>query len=285
MSIRLNIRLTPLGNEIERYIIKRLDKNPPKSYAPIMSNEINQIKKDTSNRFPDSSNKITDNLIRSIRSGYMKNHMINRHHYLIKNSDKIIKAYEDGKNVLTISGQFDISPLNILREVFARKYNTKLTKIILNQKILSEYDKEQLQLAIDNDDYALIDNSEVMKESANFEKQIEEFLKSYNIKYLTQEDLVKEQIKTHGHPINTPDFLIKSDLYINNYKINWIDGKNFYGSTVPFIKDKIKKQTKKYLNTWGSGSIIFSLGSNENLKYTNILFLDFSNLNNNQTMG
>ena len=75
--------------------------------------------------------------------------------------------------------------------------------------------------------------------------------------------------------------LIKCIVNINNYKINWIDGKNFYGSTVPFIKDKIKKQTKKYLNTWGPGSIIFSLGSNENLKFTNILFLDYQNLINN----
>ncbi len=281
MSIRLNVRVTPLANEIERYIIKKLNKNPPKSYAPITLKELNSVKNATIGRYPNNSSQITDNIIRSIRAGYMKNLMMNRHHYLINNSDKIIKAYNDGKDVLTLSGQFDISPLNILREVFANKYKTKLTKIILNPNILSEYDTEQLQTAIENDDYALIDNSSVMEESANFEKQIEEFLKSHNIKYLTQEDLVKEQIKTHGHPINTPDFLIKSDLYINNYKINWIDGKNFYGSTVPFIKDKIKKQTKKYLGTWGSGSIIFSLGSNENLKFTNILFLDFSNLDNN----
>ncbi len=281
MSIRLNVRVTPLANEIERYIIKKLNKNPPNSYAPITLKELNSVKNATIGRYPNNSSQITDNIIRSIRAGYMKNLMMNRHHYLKKNSDKIIKAYNDGKDVLTLSGQFDISPLNILREVFANKYKTKLTKIILNPNILSEYDTEQLQTAIENDDYALIDNSSVMKESANFEKQIEEFLKSHNIKYLTQEDLVKEQIKTHGHPINTPDFLIKSDLYINNYKINWIDGKNFYGSTVPFIKDKIKKQTKKYLGTWGSGSIIFSLGSNENLKFTNILFLDFSNLDNN----
>lgn len=278
MSIRLNVKTTQLANEVERYIIKKLNKNPPKSYAQITIKELNSIKNATISRYPDNSSKITDNIIRSIRSGYMKNLMMNRHHYLLKNSDKIIKAYNDDKDVLTLSGQFDISPLNILREVFTHKYKTKLTKIILNPDIISKYDAEQLKLAIDNDDYALIDNSEVMKESINFEKQIEEFLKSYNIKYLTQEDLVKEQIKTHGHPINTPDFLIKSDLYINNYKINWIDGKNFYGSTVPFIKDKIKKQTKKYLDTWGSGSIIFSLGSNENLKYTNILFLNFQNL-------
>jgi hypothetical protein len=281
MSIRLNVRLTPLSNEVERYIIKKLNKNPPKSYATITVKELKSVKNATIGRYPDNSSQITDSIIRSIRAGYMKNHMMNRHHYLISNSDKIIKAYNDGKDVLTLSGQFDISPLNILREVFVNKYKTKLTKIILNPDILSEYDEEQLQIAIENDDYALIDNSEVMKESEKFEKQIEEFLKSYNIKYLTQEDLVKEQIKTHGHPINTPDFLIKSDLYINNYKINWIDGKNFYGSTVPFIKDKIKKQTRKYLGTWGSGSIIFSLGSNENLKFTNILFLDFQNLINN----
>ena len=281
MSIRLNVKITPLANEVERYIIKKLNKNPPKSYAQITIKEINSIKNATIAKYPENSSQITDSIIRSIRSGYMKNQMMNRHHYLLKNSDKIIKEYNEGKDVLTLSGQFDISPLNILREVFTHKYKTKLTKIILNPNIISDYDAEQLKLAINNDDYALIDNSEVMKESIKFEKQIEEFLKSYNIKYLTQEDLVKEQIKTHGHPINTPDFLIKSDLYINNYKINWIDGKNFYGSTVPFIKDKIKKQTKKYLNTWGSGSIIFSLGSNENLKYTNILFLNYQNLTNN----
>ena len=121
-----------------------------------------------------------------------------------------------------------------------------------------------------------------MKESVGFEKQIEHFLNKNSIKYITQEELVKEQIKKYGQPINTPDFLIKSDLYIGNYKINWIDAKNFYGSTVPFVKNKIKKQTLKYLNEWGSGSIIFSLGFNQNLKFTNILFLGFQDLLNNK---
>ena len=132
MSIRLNVRITPLSNEVERYIIKKLNKNPPKSYAPITIKEINSIKHATISRYPDYSSQITDNIIRSIRSGYMKNQMMNRHHYLLKNSDKIIKEYNDGKDVLNLSGQFDISPLNILREVFTHKYKTKLTKIILN---------------------------------------------------------------------------------------------------------------------------------------------------------
>ena len=280
MSIKLNIISRPLINEVEQFIIKKINKNPPIIYSPITNKEIDKIKKNTIDKFPDNSEQISKKLIYSIRSSYTKNHMINNHQKLIKNSHKIINDYSNGKSVLDISGQFDVSPLNILREVFLSKYKTKLTKIIINPDILSNHDKEQLSIAIENDDYALIDGTEVMKESVEFEKQIEHFLNKNFIKYITQEELVKEQIKIYGHPINTPDFLIKSDLYINNYKINWIDAKNFYGSTVPFVKNKIKKQTLKYLHEWGSGCIIFSLGFNQNLKFTNILFLNYQDFNN-----
>ena len=51
--------------------------------------------------------------------------------------------------------------------------NQILTKIIINPDILSNHDKEQLSIAIENDDYALIDGTEVMKESVEFEKQIQ----------------------------------------------------------------------------------------------------------------
>jgi hypothetical protein len=282
MSIKLNIISRPLINEVEQFIIKKINKNPPIIYAPITNKEIDKIKKNTIDKFPDNSDQISKNLINSIRSSYTKNHMINNHQKLIKNSHKIINDYSNGKSVLEISGQFDVSPLNILREVFLSKYKTKLTKLIIHPDILSSHDKDQLSIAIENDDYALIDGTEVMKESVGFEKQIEHFLNKNSIKYITQEELVKEQIKKYGQPINTPDFLIKSDLYIGNYKINWIDAKNFYGSTVPFVKNKIKKQTLKYLNEWGSGSIIFSLGFNQNLKFTNILFLGFQDLLNNK---
>ncbi len=277
MNIIKNIRIPikSLPNKVEKFIIRRLDKNPPKSYAKISDSELSKIYKQSVNRFPSDSSLITDQLIKSIRSGYMKNHMITRHSNLKKNKDKIISDYKNGLDVLKISGMYDISPLNILREVFLDKYKTKLSKLILNPNLMSEYDYFQLKEAIDNDEYALIDNTQVFKDSIEFEKKIENFLKSNSIKYKSQEELTKEQIKSHGKPINTPDFLIKSDLYINGFKINWIDAKNFYGSKIPFVKDKIKRQTLKYLHEWGPGSIIFSLGFNEKLKFTNILFIDY----------
>ncbi len=277
---KLQFKLNTLSNEIEKFIIKKLNKNPPISYASISPNELNKIKVMTISQFPDSSIPISDSLIRSIRGAYMKNHMVYNHKNLVKNSKKIIQKYNDGEDVLHLSGQFDVSPLNILREVFSAKYNMKLTKLINKKDILNTHDLEQLNLAIENDDYALIDNTVISKESEEFEKDIEQFLKNNNVKYQTQQELTQEQTKIHGYAINTPDFLLKSDLYINNFKINWIDAKNFYGANVPFIKNKIKKQTEKYLKTWGSGAIIFKLGSNENIKQTNILFINYNDLIN-----
>ena len=69
-------------------------------------------------------------------------------------------------------------------------------------------------------------------------------------------------------------------MYFNNIKINWIDAKNFYGSNIDFIKKKIKKQIKKYTDTYGSGCIIFSLGFNEKLKFENCIIIDYNTIKN-----
>ena len=79
MSIKLNINIRSLPNNIEKYIIKNLNKNPPKSYRKISDSELNKVKLMSKNRFPEESTIISDELIKSIRSIYMKNHMINTH--------------------------------------------------------------------------------------------------------------------------------------------------------------------------------------------------------------
>ena len=49
-------------------------------------------------------------------------------------------------------------------------------------------------------------------------------------------------------------------------EIKWIDAKNFYGANVKFVYEKIKDQTKKYINNYGNGLIIFSHGYSDNLQ-------------------
>ena len=256
MKIIINENIDVLTNEDEKKIILNLDKTPCICYNEISSIELSNIK----NKVQLSNVNVNDinDIIRSIRSNYMKNKIIKRHRLLDVNSKKIYKDYEINNDVLFLCKKYDLSPLNILRHIFNKKYNQKLKKI--DQRILKEEDKIQLEIAKKNDIYSLLDNITIAQNATLYEIDIENYLKDNNIEYKTQEDLTKEQIKKYGHAINTPDFLITSELYINDFKINWIDAKNYYGSNNKFVRDSIKKQIKKYISEYGNGSIIFKLG-------------------------
>ena len=204
----------------------------------------------------------------------MKNYII-KHHYRIKKYDKLLfDRYNQNVSILNLSAKYDISPITIIRYIFEKKYNKKLNYLI-KSNILSEYDLNQYNLANKFDIYSRLEQTDMQTASIEFEKQIEELLIKHNIKYQTQEELTVEQKNIYGHAINTPDFLIKSDLIINSSKINWIDAKNFYGSNIDFIKSKIAKQIKKYIESYGSGCIIFSYGFNEKLMFDNVLILSY----------
>jgi hypothetical protein len=178
-------------------------------------------------------------------------------------------------DILKLSTKYDGSPLNLLRLIFMDKYGKKLTQLIVKNKIISLADSKQLDIAVSNDLYALINQDEVLKKSTDFELKIQKILDSMNIRYKTQNDLAKEQIAKSNIATNTPDFLILDRLFINGQRITWIDAKNFYGLNTQYLKKRIKHQTKKYLDEWGSGAIIFNLGFCSELKMDNILFIDY----------
>ena len=277
----LNIDIKSLPNNIEKFVISILNLKPPYCYGFINSLELNNVVIKTKNKFKNYENMITNKLIKSIRASFMRNFMMFNHKNLTINSKNIYSDYKNDIDVLDISKKYNVSPLNLLRDIFFKKYKEKLTKLILDKNSLSSYDLKQLNIAIKNDAYSLVNQDSILYESLKFEKKVEEFLKINNIKFKTQEQLVKEQIKLYNKPINTPDFYILSDLYINNNKINWIDAKNFYGANTKFINYNIKKQTKKYINEFGSGSIIFNLGFNEKLQFNNILIIDYISIKDN----
>lgn len=275
----IEMEIIPLNYNIEKYICLKLELNPYKSYAPMSEKEIENMYQRVLNKFTNTSIPIPKyfckEIILSIRANLMRDHMITNHKKVLSSKHSIIDDYENGMGILELSTKYDGSPLNLLRLIFAEKFGKKLTQLIKKNKILSPRDKKELELAISNDLYALINQNEVLKKSTNFELKIQKILDLNNIRYKTQEQLVEEQIKKSNIATNTPDFLILDDLFINGIKINWIDAKNFYGLNTPYIKKRIKHQTKKYLDTWGSGSIIFNLGFSSKLIVNDILFIDF----------
>ena len=282
-KINIKINIHPFSNVVEKDIKKCLNLFPPESYAPINENQLNNIHKHINLKYKLQNTIFANNalkdIILSLRSTQMKIHMMVRHKYLVENLPNIINDYiVERINILDLVKKYDGSPLNILRIIFQQKYNLKLTKIIKKKKLISEYDKEQLKIAIDNDAYALINQNEILRKSMEFEDLIKNILIQNEVKFKTQSELAQEQLETDNIITNTPDFLILSDFYINDIKINWIDAKNFYGSYSNFMINKINKQTEKYINKWNTGTIIFSLGFNSKLQFDNILVIDYNSL-------
>lgn len=271
-KININIK-NIISDEIEKFIINKINKNAPTCYGNITDSELDQVHKVVFDNYKININK---HIIASIKSAYIKNYIIKNHFILNKNSKSILNDYQkDG--VLKLSAKFNLSPMTIIRYVFDHIYHKKLKELLSLNK-LSTFDQEQYKLADQNDIYVTLNQVDQSDQSILFEKQIEEFLIKNNVEYKTQEQLTHEQKIKFGKAINTPDFLITSEFIINSKKINWIDAKNFYGSDIEFIVSKIKKQIKKYLESYGSGCIIFNYGFNSELSFQNVLILDYESL-------
>jgi hypothetical protein len=272
-----------LSDQIEKYIISEINTKSPECYSSLSNEEkINLQEKIINNKVLNKDKIINMEIINSIRSAFIKNKMIKNHYFIIKNIKKITNDYNSHMNIIELTKKYDISPLNLLRTIFKNKYNNDIITLYKNPKLLDDNDKEQLNIAIENDIYALINQDTIQNDAILFENNIQCLLEKNKIKFKTQVELTHEQIKLYGYPKSTPDFLLdkNEELYFNDVKINWIDAKNFYGSNIDFIKNKIKKQIKKYINNYGSGCIIFSLGYNEKLIFENCIIIDFNSFKN-----
>lgn len=260
INLKLNNNIINIKdeNKISKILLK--SKYP---YASISNKTIDKILEINEN--------ITLNLLLSLKNAIVKNNIIIQHHNLIKNEKEISEEYYTN-NILFLSNKYKASPITIIRVVY--KYRGLTNKEILNlfkkNELMNEFDKKQFLLALKYDVYGFVDEKQKLDESLLFEKKIEKILKSNNVEYETQETLTKQQ-HINGNVFSTPDFLIKSELYINNKRVYWIDAKNFYGANTSFIIKSIKKQTSKYINLYGDGCIIFNHGFSSKLIFNNIV--------------
>ena len=225
---------------------------------------------------------ISIQVLRSMVSSYTKNKIIENYVPLLNQKKKLYKKYKKGKSIMDLSKIYNNSPMTIFRILLRSKGLSKkeVNKVLKKQdKYLGDIDKEQLKIALENDWYASTDQDAQLKKSLEYEEKVKALLDENNVKYQTQEDLQKldeDNIITSkaGNPL-TPDFLIKSDLFINSEKVNWIDAKNFYGAYTRLNKYKFKKQANKYNRAFGKGALVFSLGFSERLCIENTLLISY----------
>lgn len=286
MSKIINVKTHPLPYRIESKLGKLLSN--VQGYEALSTRNLKRVKKLIDKfqiKYKDILHgiKLSIDQALSIRSAYLKKKLMQNYYRLDKYKSSIIKSYNKRyRSMLYIANKYELSPLTIFRFLVKQKYTKKQIQRIKSEpeRVLDERDYREFRQALKCDIVAPYDQDRVLEYSLEFENKVESFLISHNIKYKTQEQLVIEQKKKYGRAINTPDFLILDDLKINNKEVKWIDAKNFFGANTFLVKKSIVKQTKKYLDQWGNGCIIFSLGYSENIlkDSSRILLLDFSRI-------
>ena len=216
---------------------------------------------------------INRHLIISYRTLLLKEKIIFNHGKIKSKINNVLSDYDN--NILELSKKYDSSPISILRLILKKKYpNMKSIKNSID--LFNETDKKQLQIAEENDYISPLNEDNIQKKSEEYEEKIAHFLDNKEIKYKTQETLIKEQTDEKGYAYATPDFLLNEPMMINDNIINWIEVKNFYGSNIKFMNKKIQKQVNKYYKIWGLGCLVFRYGVYENLKLDNCYILAFS---------
>jgi hypothetical protein len=59
----------------------------------------------------------------------------------------------------------------------------------------------------------------------------------------------------------TPDVLFLEATWLCGFRTNWVEYKNMFGfKSNPYVHGKIKKQLKRYTETFGNGMVVFKLG-------------------------
>jgi hypothetical protein len=203
----------------------------------------------------------------SIRRVYMRDRYIKRFRLLESKIDAMVKEYLSGVDIMIISSQYDFPPIASLRAILSRSGYSKdnIKKIMKDPTLLDGRDKEQFDIAVQNDYIADFDQEKITEGANNFEKEIEEFFSKKHIPYRTQADLARDQIQLIDRAVVTPDLYFPQGVMINGRKLYWIDAKNYYGGNASYVYQSVSKQANKYNKMYGAGAFIFKHGFSEAL--------------------
>ena len=212
----------------------------------------------------------------SLRNALLQQKTVYGHYKMQSRSKAMYKLYKEGMTIIQLSKRFDFPPMNIFREILKEKgwSKNKIKESLRNPSQFSQRERNEFTEAEAADRVSNVDQSETQIRADKFEDIISDWFESRGVNLRRQEEMVAEQLAEHGRPVNTPDVLFLDHVKINDQPIAWIDAKHFYGADVNFQRKKMKKQTLRYVETWGQGAIIFRHGFSENLHLPGVILLD-----------
>jgi hypothetical protein len=214
----------------------------------------------------DEQLKITCEQALSLRHLLLQEKMTCRHRLLQRQRKVLLAKYRRGESIISLAEKFDFAPMAVVRAILFERdqLSTNQLKDLLkhpqqNDGQLSPRDVTEIVEASQNDIVASANQDRSLAQSEMFEDFLCSYLTRHNIKFLRQRDVAAHMEKL-GKQVATPDILFTEPIYINGNWTNWIDAKDYYGADMPFLRARSVKQTDRYRQRWGPGSLVFSKG-------------------------
>lgn len=196
-----------------------------------------------------------------ISKNIMKNKILNLFEKFVRNIYNVHNENVIGQLVIDFYRECKLPVAKILKTIQTtqdfKNLSEKIKKILLQPNIDLREEKHSSKL-----------------KANTFETIFEKWLLlNVKTKFLTENN-----IRNTNQYAATPDFLFSEFIIINvddtNYKVRWIDVKNYSYIDIPFINLSLKHQSEKYNSIFGSGCFIFKGGFQSDGSLKNVLILD-----------
>uniref|UniRef100_A0A6C0C854 CDAN1-interacting nuclease 1 n=1 Tax=viral metagenome TaxID=1070528 RepID=A0A6C0C854_9ZZZZ len=216
----------------------------------------------------------------SLRNTLLKQKMINNYYQIKRRIGSATDEYNGGENIMILSKRYDHPPCNLLKSIFiCQGYDelsiNKLFRLKMDDvEVLSVYDCKQYGLAERFDIDSMTQQLKIAEVATSNEILFVDFFKKMGINLSTQEELVNEQMESHGRAVVTPDILFIDVIYINKVRIHWLEYKDYACTTVQYLLPRNIKQVEKYTKTWGTGAICYNHSFVDNISIPGTVILD-----------
>ena len=270
-EIKMNWKLSPVPKDIEREVHDIVCR--PGEFGFLDDNRVDEIA-DLLGKRPISLEQAL-----SLRAALNQEKAVFSHGRLQRRAQEMLRKYEGGESVLSLSKRYDFPPVNLFRAILsARNWSKNRIKETLREpeRKLNERDLKEFRKAEAEDRVTHVNQSETHHAADLFEKVLCDHFDANGVRFRTQTDLLKEQVEAEGRPVRTPDLLMLDHVEINGVPVAWIDAKHFYGANLSFQRKKTQKQVNRYVEEWGHGAIIYRHGFCDGLKLKGAILLDAS---------
>ncbi|MBI5253558.1 MAG: TPD domain-containing protein [Euryarchaeota archaeon] len=165
--------------------------------------------------------------------------------------EEIKKRWDSGESILSISNSLDFSPVltaSMLLNLTKREFRKMLEK---PEEIKDERLRREIKEALENDFvYSPAAHRDQIAKAKIGEDVVRKWLLAKGIIFVAEKESRNKK---------TPDFLLSEPIGLEGRKIYWIDSKAAFGDEIEHRRC-IKKQFSHYLETFGSGMVVYWYG-------------------------